>query len=498
MREERAEPTEAAEAFLYMLNSPMARVVFRLVNIQHSRHVQKFIEYALDDYIGVKRSKCITCDWPAKMISLVLKKGEEAFGVKRGALEKIIGDTHYRRGLISVLEGIGRFGVKRPFTPASPFLVVWNYTNACNLRCVHCYQRADRPLPDELSTRERKALIDELSEAGVVSIAFSGGEPLMRRDFFEVAEYAADRDLHVSLATNGTMITEEVARRLRESQVQYVEVSLDGASPQTHDTFRGTPRAFELAIRGIRNLVNNGIFTGIATTATRHTIHEIPKIIELTKGLGVRRLLVFNFIPTGRGEEIIDMDLSPAEREDLLNNLYDELVRGELEVLCTAPQYSRVCLQRSLREGRDRITPTHFYAGEFHGRARSLAEFIGGCGAGRLYCAIQPNGLVTPCVFMPIVVGDIRRESFREIWLNSRVMRDLRDREKLKGRCGRCNFRYVCGGCRSRAYAYYGDYLAPDPGCIRELEEPSTSHSMKLGRALEKPEALTAASPLMS
>jgi len=126
------------------------------------------------------------------------------------------------------------------------------------------------------------------------------------------------------------------------------------------------------------------------------------------------------------------------------------------------------------------LTPTHFYAGEFHGRTKSLAEFIGGCGAGRLYCAIQPNGLVTPCVFMPIVVGDLRHESFKEIWLNSRIMRDLRDRERLRGRCRHCNFRHVCGGCRARAYAHYGDYLTPDPGCIRELEEPSVSFAQGL------------------
>jgi len=480
MRERKAGPVEAAEIFLYVLRSPLTRVVFRLANMQCPKHGQKFIEYALDDYIGKKRGTCVTCDWFAKMVSLALRKGEAAFGVKQDWLEKICSDIHYRRGLIDVLGGIGRFGVARPFTPISPFLVVWNYTNACNLQCIHCYQRADRPLPDELSTQERKAVIDELSEAGVVSIAFSGGEPLMRRDFLEIAKCAADRDMYVSLATNGTLITDEMARRLKESRVQYVEVSLDGTDPQTHDTFRGTPNAFEMTVRGIKNLVHNGIFTCIATTATRHTLHEIPKIIELSKRLGVRRLLVFNFIPTGRGEDIVDMDLSPVEREDLLNLLYDELAMGELEVLCTAPQYSRICLQRSLREGRDLVTPTHFYAGEFHGRTKSLAEFIGGCGAGRLYCAIQPNGLVTPCVFMPIVVGDLRHESFKEIWLNSRVMRDLRDRERLRGRCRHCNFRHVCGGCRARAYAYSGDYLSPDPGCIRELEEPSVSFAQGL------------------
>jgi len=150
-----------------------------------------------------------------------------------------------------------------------------------------------------------------------------------------------------------------------------------------------------------------------------------------------------------------------------------------MEALSTAPQFSRVCLQQSLIDGTDILSPTHFAALALYGRAKQLADFLGGCGAGRLYCAIQPNGLVTPCVFMPMVVGDLRRRSLKEIWLNSQVMNDLRDRGKLKGRCGRCEYKYVCGGCRARAYAYHGDYLAPDPGCIKELEEPSLNPEPK-------------------
>jgi len=475
MREKEARPVEAAETFLYVLRNPLMRIIFKLANTRCPKNKQPLIEYALDDCICEKRNTCISCEWFSRIVSLAIRNGEAAFGIKRDSLEKIIRNVYYRRGLVSVLEGIARLGVAIPFIPISPFLVVWNYTNACNLRCIHCYQRADRPLPDELSTEEKKAVIDELSEAGVVSIAFSGGEPLMAKDFLEIARYATDRDIHVAVATNGTLITNEMARKLKESGVQYAEVSLDGATSQTHNSFRGTPDAFEKTIRGVENLLHENIFTCIAATATKHTLHEIPQIIELSKELGVKRVLVFNFIPTGRGEGIVDMDLTPVEREDLLNHLYDELATGELEALCTAPQYSRVCFQRSMQKGRDLVTPTHFYAGEFHGRTRSLAEFIGGCGAGRLYCAIQPNGLVTPCVFMPIVVGDLRRESFKDVWLNSKVLHDLRDRRRLKGRCRHCEFRHVCGGCRARAYTYYDDYLAPDPGCIRELKEPSIS-----------------------
>lgn len=297
----------------------------------------------------------------------------------------------------------------------------------------------------------------------------------MRRDFFKVAEYAADKGMYVSVATNGTMLTKRVVEKLKGVGVNYVEVSLDGARRETHEAFRGITGCFDRTLEGIRNSVDGGLYTCIATVAVRNNLYEIPDIVELGKSLDVKRIIVFNFIPTGRGENIGNLDPSPTERERLLSYLYNELVKGDIEVLCTAPQFSRVCLQQSLLDKRDVLSPTHFAAMNFQGQTKQLADFLGGCGAGRLYCAIQPNGLVTPCVFMPIIVGDLRKESLQDIWLSSKVMNDLRDREKLKGRCGDCFYKYVCGGCRARAYAYCRDYLAPDPGCIRELEEPSAS-----------------------
>ncbi|MEM2921408.1 MAG: radical SAM protein, partial [Candidatus Bathyarchaeia archaeon] len=321
MNEKNTELAVATEVFLHLLGSPISCALFKLVNMQCLKHRQRIIDYAFNYYMGKNMHKCIICDWLTKVFLLIISEGETAFGIKQETIKRIISDIYYRRGLVSVISGIGRFGITRPFTPFSPFLVVWNYTNACNLRCIHCYQSAVKPLPDELSTRERKIVIDELSEAGVVSIAFSGGEPLMEKDFLEIARYAADKKMYVSLATNGTLITEEMACRLKEAGIQYVEVSLDGANPLTHDSFRNSPNAFELTVRGVRNLVKQGIFTCIATTATRHTLPEIAKIVELSKMLGVRRFLVFNFVPTGRGKDIVDIDLSPTERENLLNFL---------------------------------------------------------------------------------------------------------------------------------------------------------------------------------
>ncbi|TET26702.1 MAG: radical SAM protein [Candidatus Bathyarchaeum sp.] len=460
--------------FLALLENPLLRFVIRFLSSDRSKSGKNYLEIALDDYAGHQRSPhspaSRVTSW---IVGLTIDLGCNAFGLNRNQARKALRVPYFKKGLVNILDGISKYGVTRPQRLAAPFLVVWNYTNACNLKCKHCYQSAEKPTPDELSTEERLEIIDQLDKASVASIAFSGGEPLMRKDFFEVAEYAAGKGMYISVATNGTLLTKRMVERLKEAGVGYVEVSLDGARRETHESFRGVNGCFDKTLRGIRNSVEAGSNTCIATTATKHNLYEIPDIVELGKNLGAKRIIVFNFIPTGRGKTLVNLDLSPTQREQLLKYLYNEVVNSEIEVLCTAPQYSRVCLQQSLITKRDVLSPTHFAATDIHGRAKSLTDFLGGCGAGTLYCAIQPNGLVTPCVFMPIVVGDLRKESFQDVWLHSKVMNDLRDREKLKGRCGRCSYKYVCGGCRARAYAYYHDYLTPDPGCIRELEEPS-------------------------
>jgi radical SAM protein with 4Fe4S-binding SPASM domain len=478
--ENRKSNQASVDNFLSILNNPFLRFFIKFSGKECSKCGVSHLEIALNSLVGSKeqpshfKSK-ISC----YMIDEAIKIGCKAFGVEEEKLKEAIRVPYFKRGLINVLKGIAEYGVTKPQRLTAPFLVVWNYTNACNLKCKHCYQKAERPTPDELTTEERLEIIDQIDKARVASVAFSGGEPITREDFFEVAKYASEKGIYVSLATNGTLITESVAKKLNECGVGYVEVSLDGATPQTHEAFRGVRGCFDRTIQGIKNLVKNKIFTCIAITATKFNFYEIPDIINLAKSLKVKRVIVFNFIPTGRGEDIVNFDLSPRERENLLIYLYDELLNGGIEVLSTAPQYARVCIQQSSLKQTNIISPTHFASANLHGQTKALADFIGGCGAGRLYCAIQPNGIVTPCVFMPIIVGDLRKEKLQDIWLKSKVMDELRDREKLKGRCGKCKYKYICGGCRARAYAYYQDYLAPDPGCIRELEESSESFSKK-------------------
>lgn len=399
------------------------------------------------------------------IVKFILDRGAKSFGISASDIRNGLRDDVSRRALVNVLEGIAQNGVRKPQVTAAPFLVVWNFTHACNLRCKHCYQNAGGFLPDELTTEEAKKVIDEFYESGVVAIAFSGGEPLLRNDFFEVAGYAKEKGFYVSIASNGTLITKEVAKKLKEC-VEYVEISLDGFEKE-HDNFRGISGSWKKACRGIENCVKAEIDTCVATTVTRHNIGNIPKLADFVeKRLGVRRLIVFNFVPTRRGKDIIDSDISPQERQKLLEFLYSKLVDNncKLNVLTTAPQYARIAFDFPYGP----LVSTHFTNKSMmgmKGRARTLGEFIGGCGAARLYCGLEPNGDVQPCVFIPITIGNIRKDKIKELWRKSETLRVIRNREKFTG-CGKCEYRYVCGGCRARAYGYFGDLAGPDPGCI--------------------------------
>lgn len=425
------------------------------------------LDSALRRYVGEPGELSIQERLAYLVVKLALDKGSKSFGVSEEQMRASLKDPIMRRSIANVLEGIGYYGVQRPQTTAAPFLIVWNFTKQCNLRCKHCYENAGpKPAPDELTTEEAKHAIDEFAAAGVVALAFSGGEPLARKDFFEVARYAADKGFYVSVASNGTLITKRVAQKMKEAGIQYVEISLDGFE-KTHDEFRGIQGAWKRAVEGIKSCVETGLYTCVATTATHYNLNEIPKLAEfIEKDLHVKRFIVFNFVPVSRGKEIADQDLTPKEREELLDFLYSKLVdkSSKLEVLSTAPQYAVTSYKFAFGP----TVATHFVNKEvmeaLRGKTRSLVEFIGDCGAGRLYCGMEPNGDIEPCVFIPIKVGNIREQSLVNIWRNSPVLKEIRNRDLFKG-CGECEYKYICGGCRARAYAYFKDLKGPDPGC---------------------------------
>jgi radical SAM protein with 4Fe4S-binding SPASM domain len=394
-----------------------------------------------------------------------------------------------------MMKGIEKYGVRVPFTPAGPFEIVWNFTYQCNLRCKHCYEDAGGKKRAELSTDEAKQVLDllsKLSGIGLPALSFSGGEPLARSDFFELAAHAKKCIGYVSIASNGTLITKDNAKRIRDAGVDYVEISIDGATPQVHDEFRGISGAFERAMEGVKNCMEEGIDTCIATVLHRDNLSELDKLIDLAKRYGTR-FMHFNYIPTGRAKAYVELDLSPDQRLHVLQTigkeiigLYlqskeEELKYGKTNVkvdkfFSTCPQYASVTKELSQRCGETFMVEAHYAAKR---GVESVANFLGGCGAGRLYCCLEPNGDIKPCVFFPtnkgIVLGNILKDNFEEIWDRHPLLWQLRVREKLEDYivdgerigCGSCPDKYICGGCRARAYSYFnGNVKAPDIGCI--------------------------------
>ncbi|MEM4576377.1 MAG: radical SAM protein [Candidatus Nezhaarchaeales archaeon] len=449
-------------AIRLVLGNRLSRfVINRMVSPCPHGHRSK-LEHALNYVVGeasIPLSLCKVEGWALKsLISIMTRMMHVDFEVFRNYAK----DPSVRRGLTLVLKGIAKYGITVPQKLPAPFLIVWNFTNMCNLKCKHCYQRADRPSPDELTLSEKMGVVNQLDEADVAAIAFSGGEPLIHPDFPVVAHEAASRGMYVSVATNGTMITRELAGKLKELGVKYVEVSLDSVNSRRHDNFRGVPGAWEKAVRGIKSCIEEGLTTGVAMTLTKMNHHEVEDMVDFCEDLGVNRVIFFNFIPTGRGVDITDWDLTPEEREEALKTIYKLARSRKLEVVSTAPQLARVSLQES---SGCVVAPTHFSLAADPG-ILALAEFIGGCGAGRIYSAIEPNGDVVPCVFMPIKVGNLKSERFEDLWNKSSILLRLRNRESFEEPCGKCQYKYVCGGCRARAYAYTNCITGPDPGCI--------------------------------
>ncbi|MEM5871936.1 MAG: radical SAM protein [Candidatus Aenigmatarchaeota archaeon] len=461
------DPQLIANTVNMWLGNPISRVMLRFV-CGKTKKGESRLEVSLKKCSGEDvEFESLNDHLAFKIVEFAVKKGANSFGISENEIKEFLRDDVLRRALANVLEGIAYYGVRKPQITISPFLVVWNLTHACNLRCKHCYQDAGGFLKDELTTEEAKKVIDDFYDAGVVAIAFSGGEPLLRKDFFEIAEYAKKKGFYLALATNGTLLTRNVVKKLKKVGIEYVEISLDGFEKE-HDGFRGIKGAWKKTCEGIKNCVAEGIDTCVATTITKHNYKNIKKFVEfLEVELKPNKFITFNFIPTRRGKNIVKDDIEPEEREELLKFLYSKLIdkSNKILIMSTAPQYARIALQF----GDGSCVSTHFVNKAsmeiMRDKAKVLGEFIGGCGAGRLYCGLEPNGDVYPCVFMPIKIGNIREQKLKEIWNSSPILQKIRNRDEFLG-CGKCEYRYICGGCRARAYAYFNDVQAPDPGCI--------------------------------
>lgn len=389
----------------------------------------------------------------------------------------MIGCTKLLCGTATVSEAIkhGRDSSKLPpnmlqFSADTRPLVVWNMTNRCNLRCQHCYIEAeDKAYRNELTTEEAKVFIDDLAEMQAPVLLFSGGEPLLRQDIYELGKYAAERNLRPVISSNGTLITPEMAQRIKDAGFQYVGISLDGLR-DVHDEFRVMKGAFDRSIQGIRNCLAIGVKAGVRFTVNKMNYKDLPGVIDLLVEEGVPRFCMYHLVYAGRGKEIANQDLSIPEMRDLiewlLNKTQELHDRGvEVEILTTDNHADGIYLYNKI-------------VNEQPERADEVMELLkmhGGCSAGKKFADVDAQGNVHACQFWGhVVIGNVKERKFSDIWndLNNELMAGLKDmKSKLKGRCAVCKYVEVCGGCRIRAEAITGDVWESDPACYLTDEE---------------------------
>ena len=377
-------------------------------------------------------------------------------------------------------------------------LVFWETTKACNLTCKHCRAVPRRSVgPTELTTARAFDLIDEIAKVAKPVFVLSGGEPLFRPDLFDIAEYGVATGFRMALATNGTLVNSLTAARIADVGISRVAISLDGADPATHDFFRGMPGSHALALRGIRNLRGEGVSVQINSTIAKHNVAEVERLLDLALAVGADALHLFMLVPVGCGLEIAPAQMLPADEYERVLSWFDEASRTcpiDLKATC-APHYYRIRAQRLEQERRRGDTTSTFIApgtrakaaptllgGGQHGQ--HLSAMTRGCLAGTSVCFISNEGAVYPCGYLPVAAGDTRSASFASIWNDSPVFAQLRDFKAYEGKCGECRYGAICGGCRARAYAATGSFMAEEPFCTYrpDLDQPA-SHSLTVHRA---------------
>lgn len=405
----------------------------------------------------MKRKSVTPFFWPP---SLLLR--QTASAVYMGGLVgwKKMGQWFVQSGLKSVPVAAGAYGMGCIGFPAHP---VWEVTSACNLSCIHCHASSGRPAPDDLDTEEGMRLMREIASVkDFRMLVLTGGEPLVRKDLFELLTYGKSLGLNLVLATNGTLITEEVAHRLRQSGVVGVAVSIDAADREIHNFMRNSPKAFDLALSGISNARKAGLAIQINYTANKHNIDNLPETIQLAEDLKADIMLVYQLVAVGRGQDVKSSALEIDDNRRLSATIKKCQKNCQTIIEPVAgPQYWPFLVKKN-------------GGSESDISFRLAKRLFHGCTAGRGFVYVKANGDVWPCPFVEVSTGNVKQASFKDIWETSDVFLKLRDRKTLKGECGQCKYHEMCGGCRGRAWAETGDYLAEDSLCfIREGQDRS-------------------------
>lgn len=341
----------------------------------------------------------------------------------------------------------------------APRIVAWEITRSCNLACDHCRAAAHcEPYPGELTLDECKAVIDDIASITDPILIVTGGEPLMRPDIWDIIDYANEKGLHPVIGTNGTLITEEVAAQMARHGIPRVSVSLDFPDAEGQDRFRGKEGAFRETLEGIKNMQKYGVGVQINTTVTKMNNEMVDELHDLALETGAVAFHPFLLVPTGRGEDLIDVELTPDEYEEVLLWAFERQQTSPLHFKPTdSPQYYRILRQQAAKQG-IKVTPETY----------GMEAMTRGCLGGITFVFISHTGEVQPCGYFDMNLGNVKETPFSEIWTHSPVFDDLRHYDRLKGKCGACEYKGVCGGCRARALALYGDYLEEEPYCAYE------------------------------
>lgn len=326
-------------------------------------------------------------------------------------------------------------------------LISWNTTKRCNLFCKHCYRESsiNEDISNELSTSEGIKLIEDIAQSGFKLLILSGGEPLLREDIFELVKKAKEEGMIPAMGTNGTLLTQEVTSELKKSGLSGIAISVDSMNQKKHDEFRGLEGAYEKTQIGIQNALQAGLRVQINLTLTKDNHDEFEDMVDYYEKLGVTSLHPFFLVPTGRA---LDM-----EEEGLKQEAYFSMIKKILN-----------------KQGKTSIELKPTCAPQFMAMAKDMGisqRFTRGCLAGISYCCILPRGEVHICPYLPIEVGNVKKDSFSKIWETSDVFLNLRDFKKYTGSCGKCEHINICGGCRARAHYYNGDYMSQEPWCYK-------------------------------
>jgi radical SAM protein with 4Fe4S-binding SPASM domain len=360
--------------------------------------------------------------------------------------------------------------------PNTPLVASYAVTKACNLQCLHCHVSAREAMPDELNVREAMHAIDEMESLGTEALIFSGGEPLLRKEFVTtLAQYCDDQGIITAVLSNGLLINRKVALELKDAGIKAIGIPIDSVYPEAHDRLRNVPGTFEKAVAAIQACLDMDLELIVTTMALKDTFNEIPKRMEFLESLGVDEVAVYDLVPVGRGKDVMDQAMTQEQRVGLIRYLQAKQEESEMVFTISGgiPLYPEIAME--MHKFHD-SKPKDLLLKEF------WVHNSVGCHAGILYFSLRPNGDVYPCTFLPIRAGNVREQSLTDIWRNSKILNMLRQRESLKGKCGTCEYRETCGGCRGRAYACTGDYLETDPVCMRDMMIEENIHPTSVKR----------------